>query len=371
MPASRFTQKEMRAVECLLRKPDIDDLHLSEYLGIQVEDARKLREKLFSRLLRYVIVPNYSALGYELIFVVYGSTLSARRLPPVTGEPEYIKCYTHFYLSDDCFLGIGFARNYGMLVKHYEKFCGDIGVSRDDAKLLIFPSELVTFFRFFDYSQVLVQASPGEAKFTHSFTLGNWLEAWKWKEEGEKLDEIEQKILYAILHQPAIKSEKLWKFVGVNEKVGERKLMRLRKSGMYFPSVVPDLKNFGYSGFLFYHLQKANGLFPLKNIIEQIVWKIPVYFAICDEKNAFLLSAYREADDVVERDVILSEVFQQEGISMTRIDSGYFSYDDLLLRYENGYSGLLNLNTISGDMRENIKQKQKRGQYKTDSGNRR
>ncbi|MCX8174360.1 MAG: hypothetical protein N3F63_07135 [Thermoplasmata archaeon] len=354
MPAYRISKLEMKALEYIANMPEIDDSLLADALKIKESEVKKLRTKL-SKILQWVVVPNYGKLGWELMFVVY-STMPPRKIPPA----DALEGCTHAYTSPEYFFATGFAQNYAELLRLYEKLCIDLKMQKDHLHLLIFSHELTQLLRFFDYQEVLGKIA------------GNWETGVRdaAREEGKALDPITRKILFEIVHHPAADVETLSALVGIEKSTVRRKRSFLKKQEYLRPAVSVNLKALGYAGFAFYHLtagECAGKGWPLD------ATGTPPFFAVADRTNAFLLVPYTRLDEIFQMSVALTTSSKRMALAVSIVNYGYFQFGECRKLRENDYISVLkrSRNFMFGDKVESAIGKPERRSSKINPGNRR
>ncbi|MEM4292703.1 MAG: hypothetical protein QXJ27_00840 [Thermoplasmata archaeon] len=351
MPAYRFSNLEMRAIEYISRMPGIDVDLLAKLLRIPQSEAKKLKRKL-SKILECVVVPNYRLLGWELLFVIY-STM------PVIGKPgaEVLESCTHVYQSPEYFFATGFAQNYSELLRIYEKLCVEAKMQKKHMPLLIFPSECTTLLSFFEFENLLGRV------------YGNWFSrAPEESARREELDQVARGILYHIVQNPIADEERLSARLGVKRGVVKRKLNFLRKHGYYRQSIFLNLEQLGYRGFAFYHLNLPGEFRNAETLVER---GFPAFFAVASTSDAILLVPYMDSEEIFETSVSLTAGTTRNRYPVSIVNYGYFQFEDLERLRENNYFAVLrrNRNFMFGDMGEGVIAESKRRRHKTDAGN--
>lgn len=348
MPAYRFSKYEMQALQYIAQMPEIDEELLANLLKIKESDARKLRTKL-SKILEWVVIPNYGLLGWELLFVVY-STMPVKKQP----QSSAFECCTHAYLSQEYFLAIGFAQNYGELLRVYEKLCAQLQVPQEQLQIVIFSHELTKVLRFFDYRGVLGKIS-GEWKTRIPLSYGEHVE----------LDLLTRKVLFEIVEHPEEDEVSLSKRLRVRHSLVKRKRRFLSRNGYYTPSVSVNLEALGYKGFAFYNLKISQE----EKMDEMLVdTGIPAFFAVADNNNAFLLVPYTCLDEIFEMSVVITQSTRSGRHPISIVNYGHFQFEEMDTLMENNYLAVLrrNRNFMFGDTVEGIIPKPKRRRNKID-----
>lgn len=336
MSGYRLNELEMRAIEYYISNPELDDRVMCKLLSLKRNELRKLKARIFSRVLQQVVIPNYAFLGWELMYVVHGTPTKSLMncAHDLKQKARFQQNFTHLYLAPNFFIGIGFARNYTALLREYEQLCISGTFSMESTHLIIFPNELITHLCFFDYTSLLGQSKAQPLQFENNRITtpqGNLC-----------LEPLERRILYALAQKPSASDREIARTGGTTVELVKRKRRMLQIQDVFYLRNIPDLEVLGYAGFAFYAMQIKHGRSKdAMRIIRRVCDVHPVFFCVSDANNAVFMCAIRTMDEVFEQDVALRTIISGEDTGMTKSMCTEMLFSEVKALCANDFAGIL------------------------------
>jgi len=231
---SRLTDKEKLVLWGLAEYPDLKDNELSKKLGIKRRTFGAVKTKLKNNgLFSDLIVPDSSALGCEILTVVYGTLNPLIKFENrLDGAQMITKCEEVVYANstDREFFIIAISKNFTEFRKKADELLRFYAQNKflDDLTIVHFPFG-ITGYRFFGFSRVI------NAVFGLKFECEK-----KGLHEAfgmVRLTKKEKKVLYALLKIPGAKISDISRITGitahtvsgVKKKLLEKKIMETHK----------------------------------------------------------------------------------------------------------------------------------------------
>ncbi len=279
----KLTAQEKMVLYGLTRYPELPLRELSDILGINYWSVYKIREKFRKRgIIREVVIPNYRALGFELLVAGYGGLTQDRireiaKLERMIKREGSISRSGMFLAFAEAYRGftLGVVKNYTEIVKNILYVDRIAGIRelmvRERPKIVLMPLEITQIPIFFDYSRLLARefGIPYEKRGVKDEPRGS-------------LTRDEIRVMAELTKDP----ERRVKDIATELNMSRAKVARIKEKlfveGWCEKRVIPDMRAFGYEVLVFAHwesnpekiesMEKENAVRKLNVDISSIVF---------------------------------------------------------------------------------------------------
>jgi len=250
----KLTSQEKMVLYGLTRYPELSLRELSKVLGINYWSVYKIQDKFRrKRIIKEVVIPNYRALGFELLVAGYGSLTQNRlreivRLEKMIKREGSISRSGRFLAFAEAYRGftLGVVKNYTEIVKNILYVDRMAGIRelmvRERPKMVLMPLEITKIPIFFDYSRLLARE------------FGIPYENGKRKREPEgSLTQDEIRVLAEFTKDP----ERRIKDIATELNMSRAKVAKIKEKlfgeGWCEKRIIPDMRALGYEVLVFAH----------------------------------------------------------------------------------------------------------------------
>ena len=250
----RLTNIEKKVLYGLVAFPSFNDRELSNKLKIKISTVTAARRRLRSEeYFQPFFIPNFSALGCELLSLVMGY---------FKNQPEEIKEYPIPFrfsscISDGNFFEMYASRNLSEFQHFFNKkldLLSEKGIiEREDIKILHFSNKLGKISKFLDYSDLLkslfkIDIKDGNREY-HFPVINNY-----------KFSKNAKKILLSLINNPEATETELSQITGLSRPTVSNLKKRLLKDKVVKKINIPNYAKLAQEIIVFYNLRFNNNL---------------------------------------------------------------------------------------------------------------
>jgi DNA-binding Lrp family transcriptional regulator len=306
MNTNSLSEKEKIVLHGLVKYPDKNDMEISRLLKIPYSTFFTIKQRLAKQeYFKKVMVPAFHNLGLELMeFVYLDFNPSLRVEDRVRLTKKKVEIFDEiFYSTGELTRGFSFAfaKNYSTISQINEirtQLFFDMGLMGDKLPIrMIFPFDLMTVYRFFDFEPLLRQEfgitskKPTDMEKDRNFFK---------KRKKVNLTKTEKNIIYHIVKSPNINIKDLGEKLGISRLTVSKVNTKLLKEGLIKPIVIPNLKLLGFEIIGIYMVMIDPNIPVGKDILESSKITSPsVVFNAKKSFDAIIISVYKNYDDYI------------------------------------------------------------------------
>ncbi len=339
-----LTLQEKRALYGLVTYPEMSLKSIAEQLEMNYWTLYKIREKMKERnLLREVVIPNYKALGYELLVAGYGSITKERmkmmeKLEKVIKKAKQLPRFSGiFYAFAETYRGfvLGAVKNYTEIVKNLLYVDRLVGIreilARERPKVIILPYEITEIPVLFDYSRLMAR----------EFNMP-MPPVKKVRTPEGKLSFDELRVLKKLVEKPEASIKQLSQWLGIGRQKISRIKDKLFSEGWCYRRIIPDVKMLGYEVIVFAHWESnptrienfeekkietlgidlSRIIFLAYNLLEGFV--IALFKNLKESRNIVsLFSTFMERENVLLSEPEILFLSLEEGVTLRDHEHAY------------------------------------------------
>jgi len=313
-----LTKKEKLVFYGLVKWPELNDLQLSKQLKVKRSTVTAIKNKLKRKgFYSTYVIPNFGALGYELMSVIWGE--SSLQMPleektkinpinKVIALPESV----YGIATDKEFMGLLVLKNFTEFKKINDSFSSvyrNYPVKEENINIAHFPFETSKIYALFDYD----------------LTLGNLLDLnlgkkVKNSEFGKvkqiKLTEREAIILYALTKYPELNDTVIAKKVKTARQTVSKIKHRLMSQGIIKLINEPNIKKIGCELFAatYNKLNAGTNSKETKKAINAIKEAYPTVFRISSNADEFCLTIFKDYTEYKARQNEMIQHFREKNM---------------------------------------------------------
>ena len=251
-----MTSREREVLYGLVRWPGLNDVELSDRLGVVRTTVTVVRQRLEKNgLIHHVLVPDFGRVGCELFTALYGEFGGAASHDLAAFRKAVRDGVSNAFFMVRCggqHLSFGAAEN---LTKVRESISAHHRIHHDSGYLtdkrhnyVFFPLSLTNIPRFFDYAPLLANHLGLE----HKAEKAKVQELKEWKPTGREL-----KVFAALVEHPSASDEVVAKAAGVSRQTVNGSRNRFLREGLLRPVNIPDVGKLGFGLLAFTHLHMS------------------------------------------------------------------------------------------------------------------
>ena len=291
-----LTEKEKLVFYGLVKWPELNDLQLSKELKVKRSTVTAIKNKLRKgRFYSPFVIPNFYALGYELMSLVWGTNsikkpleneLKTNPINEIVNLPESVLGV----VTDKEFLGLLMVKNFTEFKRIEDWFVSAYkshASKEENIHIAHFPFETTQISQMFDYGPLL--------KMRFNLNIKEKKEEVIKKPAQEKLTEREQIILYALTKWPELNDSEISKRIKVARQTTSKTKHRLMKQGMIKLINKPNLKKLGCDLLinLYYKFSQKNLNKRKEKEIREMKKIYPAVFRALSERESLSLSIFK------------------------------------------------------------------------------
>ena len=263
----KLKDMDKRILCALVKYPEKNMGELAELLGINYWTFYKGVEKLRNLgLFKEKIIPDFPALGFELLVVGYGSLTKRRMysLEKLKNMRNYLPFASGiFYAFAESYRGfvLGVAKNFTEISKSLIFAERLVNVREllmgENTNMVFLPFEITKIPVFFDYSHLI----------SHDFNI-ELEDLSQKKKEKTKLGKREMEVLVELVRKPSSSIRDISKNLGMAQQSISRIRKKLFEEGWIRRRIVPDIKKLGYEVLVFTHWTSKPDVMEKMNKIQ-------------------------------------------------------------------------------------------------------
>ncbi len=327
----KLTSQEKMVLYGLTRYPELSLKELSKVLGINYWSVYKIQDKFRrKRIIKEVVIPNYRALGFELLVAGYGS-LTQNRIKEITRLEKMIKregsisCSGMFLAFAEAYRGftLGVVKNYTEIVKNILYVDRMAGIRelmvRESSKMVLMPLEITKMPIFFDYSRLLAR------EFGMPYENGKR----KRKPEGS-LTQDEIRVLTEFTKDP----ERRIKDIAMELNMSRAKVAKIKEKlfgeGWCIPRVIPDMRALGYEVIVFAHWESnPMGIIKIERNIKNLDIDLSrVIFLAYNPLEGIVIALFKSLGESREIISLFSKFVERENVLIREPDILFLSLEE-------------------------------------------
>lgn len=275
-----LSEKEKLVLYNLVKYPSLNDREVSERIGMKISTLTSIKNRLRKGdYYRTIRIPHLSYIGYELLWVRYGSYTTTKDTEEIfKKEQEIIEelGLNTFYAVQDghSFFSLNISRNYTEAqnqIRTVEKEFQALGYL-DRFNYLFLPFDLTINLFDFDYSLLLKNTLEIEDEWM--FTLPGILDTTSTWMDLRKND---VRILQNLITNPEFPDTAIANETNTTRQAVSRLRKKFEKEGVIRTVRVPNIRNLGYEIMVFSHQSHSPNLVnrDLVGDIEAYIDTIP------------------------------------------------------------------------------------------------
>jgi len=294
-----LSEKEKQVLYNLVKYPALNDRELSERIGMKISTLTSIKNRLRKgEYYRTIRIPHLSYIGYELLWVRYGSYQTIEDPDDIfKKEREIIQelGLNTFYAVQDghTFFSLNIARNYTQAqsqIRTVEKEFQARGYM-DRFNYIFLPFDLTINLFDVDYSLLLKNTFGIEDEWM--FTLPGILDTTSTLKDLRKND---IRILHNLIRNPELPDTAIANEINTTRQAVSRLRKKFEKEGVIRTVRVPNIKNLGYELMVFSHQAHSPNLVnrDLVGDIEAYIDTIPLVYVNSTDLESFGLSIFTD-----------------------------------------------------------------------------
>jgi len=327
----KLTSLERKVLWGLTCHPEMSLKALSRELELNYWSIYKIREK-FRRegLIKEVLIPNYRALGFELLVAGYGS-ITREKLQYISSLEKAIKnnceiCESGmFFAFTESYRGftLGVMKNYTQLVKnllYMDRITGLREIMRRETpKLILLPLEITQLPIFFDYSN-LISREFGFPTCSRRRILN----------PSGTLSRNEIIIMKELVQKPAITLKSLSEKVNMSREKVRKIREKLLNKGWCIPRVIPDMRALGYEVIVFAHWESnPMGIIKIERNIKNLDIDLSrVIFLAYNPLEGIVIALFKSLGESREIISLFSKFVERENVLIREPDILFLSLEE-------------------------------------------
>ena len=327
----KLTSQEKMVLWGLTRYPEKSIRELSEILNINYWSVYKILEKFKKGgMIKEIIIPNYRALGFELLLAGYGS-LTPERIKEITGLERMLQKESGisksgiFLAFAESYRGfvIGVAKNYTQIVKNMLYVDRIVGIreliTRERPKIVLLPLEITRIPIFFDYSRLIAKElgfpyHRRDEKIEPKGTLRN--------------EEI--RVMVELAKNPGYKIKDVARKLHMSRAKVANVKKKLFREGWCERRIIPDMKLFGYEVLVFAHWESNPEKIEMieKNASNINIGLSPIVFLAYNPLEGILLALFKSLRESREIVSIFSKFAEKEKVLIKEPELLFLSLEE-------------------------------------------
>jgi len=250
--SKRSNSKDKLVLWALAEYPALKDTELSRKIGIKRRTFSVIKTKLkHNGMFSNIIVPDFNALGCEVLTISYGSFNPAVTLKDMKrGLKKITECedIVHLYSTERDFVIMSASRNltdFRRNVGEVFSYCRENDFLGDDVTSVNFPLE-ISNYNYFEFSSFIKKEFDIDAESMEKAGKVNY---------KKRLTRKEKIVLYTLLKMPDVKNETITAETGITTHTVGRIKKKLLQKGIIKMRKMPDLDVFGSELLSFMHVK--------------------------------------------------------------------------------------------------------------------
>ncbi len=300
---TKLSENEKAVLYGLVKHPLLNDRQLAETIDFKMSTLTAIKNRLKkSGFFSTVRLPALNMLDCELLSVSYGS------YNPLVLEDERLRIHTEnahlyrniFYSLWEANQGfsVGIYPNYTKAKRVNEEFklvySENHLYDKSGFQQIMFPFEITTLLRFFDFLPLLHRLFEREEPFEEKLEL---------EPEGfskRRLTKTEKKVLYGLVKYPDMPDKQIAERINVTRQSIARARKDFEATGLIETKRVVNLKKLGYEILALAHVKfRPETLIENREEgIQQVVDWIPAFFWVAENLETMLLGAYQNFEEL-------------------------------------------------------------------------
>ncbi|MCK4457038.1 MAG: MarR family transcriptional regulator [Thermoplasmata archaeon] len=342
MEQDPLKRSDARVLRGLVRYPLLSDKDLASKLDMKSPTVTAIRRKLVeNRVLRSVEVPDFAALGCEVMVISLGSLVSypalEERLASVSDlfQKEEI-VYAFMEPGQDFMIQISPSLTCAMRNIHsIEERYQSQGFIEEPMQVLAFPLGTSEVYRYFDFTPLLDVLFEGkereEVRKTHFRT------------RSVKLGRKESIVLSSLVERPEANDTEHSKRLDISRMTVGRARRRFREERIVERILIPDFSRTGIrllvvTSARFHPRSSATLKYNLPRIMKLLG---PAFFCVHDPRKIVAVSAFRDFGDYKRRFHELSEAYKEHEYFWDAPKRLLFSLDQSIVGKDHDYGPLV------------------------------
>ncbi len=305
-------RSDARVMHGLVHYPLTTDKDLASRLGMKSPTVTAIRRKLVeNRILRSVEVPDFAALGCEVMVVSLGSLVSypslEERLTSVSDVLERDEIVHAFMEPGQDFM-IQISPSYTQAMRNVhsiEERYQSQGFIEEPMQVLAFPLGTCEVYRYFDFTPLLDVLFEGKE--------GEEVRKTVFRTRSLKLGRKESLVLSSLVERPEANDTEHSKRLDISRMTVGRARRRFRDERILERIYTPDLSRIGIrlvvvTSARFHPRSSATLKYNLPRIMKLLG---PAFFCVYDPRKIVAVSAFRDFEDYKRRLHDLSEAYKE------------------------------------------------------------
>ncbi len=342
----------------ITQDPNLNDNHISSFLGLNPSTVTKIRRKLLSSgFFRVYNIPQLQNMGCELFSVGYGEfnvdlpmktrIRVGKRI--LDKSPESVISVGESGTS----VSMNISRNFTELSKgimQSEKILGEMNLIKGSGLHYIPMSfEMASFFRYFDYGPILrdtfdieaicesrgIDMPPDRSDSLDYFDF-------EFSNKTVSLMKKERRVMVGLVKHPGLTDKALSAIIGVTRQTVSSMKKRFHDNNLLQTIIVPDIQKLGFQGLVFIHAQvKASAWTDkLPELLDQELRNHPLIFSAVHGNDIILLGAFKTFSDARIISAQLKRLSLEKDIFVEPPREFLFSIPDMVKFKYHEYAGI-------------------------------
>lgn len=340
-----LSANEKRVLYGLVSLPWENDKKIAKGLNIKYSTFNTVRQRLFERgLFKPVKIPALHRLGCEMMSIVYTSfnpVIPAEKRVELTREKiEVFDEMIHSVGEIHRGFSLSFSENYTNLLRINDvrmNFFGKKNLLEDEhPTIVIFPFELSTIHRFFDYSPFLRQYLKMDRILDDvhpDSTIKNPPPISEiFRKSGKiKLTNAEKRVLLSAVKNPSYNYAKIAKETDMSRHTVSAAHRKLEMNGIIIPVNIPNIKKLGIGIITLSHIRLSPKSSKVKHLIESEIAKSPyLVFMSVREFEIITISLHKNYEYFKSEKWRMLRLLKEQGISGETQINRLFSLNKLI-----------------------------------------
>jgi hypothetical protein len=339
-----FTEREKIVLYGLVKWPTLNDVELSERIGVKRPTLTAIRNKLEKeRYYTTTRIPDFQKLGCELFVVKYGEF---NPLTPFEVRKKYSGWQKFpesifWVASDTARVGLSAGESYTEIKKHIdysEQNYGEHDFHTDKGNTyLLFPMALSKIFNFLDFAPLLRRhfnlMVPDKITVDTSFK----------KIEKRKFNKSERIIFYALVKYPNMGDSEISKKVLMTRQLVNTIRKKFEAEMLLHTVRIPDLNKLGFELLVFMHMRfkPHASLKVMEKGVEVIMEQNVNILHIAGNLEATLFSVFKNYTDFQRTYDLIISFYKENDFLLANPEIRIFPIKDLRLLVYDRYAPLV------------------------------
>lgn len=272
MKKNILTKKEQKVLYGITKYPELNDTQLSDIIDVKLSTLTSIKKRLYDEgFYRQILLPMVNNIGCELFAVLYTRFNPVVPLQQrVTMTQKTIEVFEEIFYSvgeQEKGFSLSFSSNYtniGRINEIRTNTFGKVGLLEDEyPNEIIFPFEISTIRRFFDYSRILKKTFGLDE-------LPDTADNYQWfkKIQNFSLSEKEKKVYLEIFKNPDLTPQQIGEQIGLSRHTISRIKNKFFEYDLIKKITIPNLNKIGFEILAFYPIKYNPSKSPTNKDIE-------------------------------------------------------------------------------------------------------